>query len=401
VAVVEVPVSAPVPKGRYLLTLDLVQEGVTWFSAQGVAPLSLAIDVNGGYGATYQTPPTAQILIGAASTVAVTVQNTGTRVWSAAGPTPVRLGSHLRDQAGRLLLWDGPRAALPNDVGPGGSAAIVLPLPQPAVTGTDVLELDLVQEGVLWFSSEGVAMKSLVANVGTAYAATYTVAAAPALLPGERLRLAATIVNAGAFTWTSTGANPVRVSSHVFDASGRLVRWDGPRVELTGDVAPGAVTQAALLLDAPLTAGSYVVRVDLVREGQAWFSSQGVAMLDLPLTVAIDRRASISFSASRVSRAAPGVVSVTIRNTSGVALSSAGANGVNVSSHWLSADGAPLLWDAPRVALPSTLLPGEQAVVSLPLATPPAGAAVLVADLVQEGIAWFGVGPSVPVTVTQ
>ena len=399
-ATVDVPISAPLPKGRYSLVLDLVQEGVTWFSTQGATTLSLAIEVNGGYGATYQAPASAQILIGAPSTIAVTVTNTGTRVWPASGATPVRLGSHLRDQAGKLLLWDGPRVALAADVPPGAIATLAVPLPQPASAGTYVVELDLVHEGVLWFSSEGVPTKQLPASAVTGYAAKYTVGALSPLLPGERVRVAGIVANLGAFTWSAGGPNPVRVSSHVFDAGGRLVRWDGARAGLTADIAPGTSAQATLVVDAPLAAGSYLVRVDLVREGLSWFSSQGVATLDLPLTVIADRRAALSFSVSSVSRASPGAIAITVRNTSTVALSSDGPNGVNVSSHWLGADGKPLLWDAPRVALPRALLPGEQVVVSLPLAQPPIGAAALAADLVQEGVSWFGTGLSLPVTVT-
>src|SRR5205085_11106141 len=62
VAIADVRGNAPLPKGSYRLAIDLVLEGVSWFSTQGVSPLSLAIEVNGGYGATYQTAATAQIV---------------------------------------------------------------------------------------------------------------------------------------------------------------------------------------------------------------------------------------------------------------------------------------------------------------------------------------------------
>ena len=400
VAVVDVPISAPLPRGLYLLKVDLVQEGVTWFSTQRVPMLSLAIAVNGGYSATYQAGASAQIVIGAASNAVVTVTNTGSRVWPAAGPTPVRLGSHLRDQNGKVLLWDGPRAPLGADVAPGAVATVTLSLPQPPTAGAYVVELDLVQEGVLWFSSEGVATKALPASAVSGYGARYSIVPPSPMLPGQRVRLAALVSNTGAFSWSANGANPVRLSSHLFAANGGIVRWDGARAELAADIAPGASTQTAVIVDAPMTAGSYVLRVDLVREGVSWFSAQGVATLDLPLTVIADRRASVGFNISSVSRSAPAPVAVTIRNASSVLLSPDGARPVSVSSHWLGANGTVLLWDGPRVALPRVLLPGDQLVVSITLAPPPTGASALVIDLVQEGAAWFGTGSAVPVTVT-
>ena len=401
VATVDVPVMAPLPKGSYQLKVDVVQEGVTWFSSQGVSPLSLGIEVNGGYGATYQTDASTQIVIGAASTLVVTVLNTGTRVWPATGPTPVRLGTHLRDQTGKLVVWDGPRATLSADLAPGGATVLTVPLPQPAAPGSYNVELDLVQEGVLWFSSEGVVTKAVPASVTSGYAARYAIASPPPpMLPGERARVAAQVSNSGSFTWSASGATPVHLSTHLVDASGAIVVWDGARTQLAGDLAPGASTQATLLVDAPAPIGAYTVRVDLVREGLAWFSQQGVATADLPLVVLADRRASVAFTLTTVSRSAPTPLSVMVRNAGNALLSSEGGNPVNVSSHWIGADGAPLLWDAPRVALPRALLPGDQATVSLPLAVPPQGTAALIVDLVQEGMAWFGTGALAPVTVT-
>jgi hypothetical protein len=38
--------AAPATAGRYLLELDLVEEGVTWFSAAGVAPVRIPFVVD-------------------------------------------------------------------------------------------------------------------------------------------------------------------------------------------------------------------------------------------------------------------------------------------------------------------------------------------------------------------
>ncbi len=400
---VDVPIAVPQQQQPYVVQVDLVQEGVAWFSSQGVAPLALSVTVNAGYGATYQTTQSAlQLATGASPpSLSVTVMNTGTRTWPAGGATPVRLASHLRDAAGALLVWDGPRASLAADVAPGGFAMMALPLPVPASLGSYTLELDLVQDGLTWFSSQGVATRALPLVVSSGYGARYGTAPLPALLPGGRLTVPLTLTNTGAFTWSPSGANPVRVASHVLDASGNVVNWDGARSQLAADVGPNATAQATLVVDAPSLPGTYLVRVDLVREGLAWFSAQGAPSLEVALTVIADRRAVASLSVTSVSRSSPQPIIVTVTNPSAIALTPEGDAPVVVGSHWLALDGRILLWDGPRVALPRALLPAQQLTLSLPLAPPPGGAAFLVVDLVQEGVAWFGTGVAAPVTVTQ
>ena len=44
-SVVKITIQAPEEPGRYILQYDMVHEGVTWFSEQGVIPLEVNIDV--------------------------------------------------------------------------------------------------------------------------------------------------------------------------------------------------------------------------------------------------------------------------------------------------------------------------------------------------------------------
>ena len=359
-------------------------------SSAGPAPSSTTLR----YGATYQTQAASLNLLLATPppALSVVVTNTGTRTWSAGGMTPVRLSSHWRDASGAIALWDGPRGLLASDVPAGASATISLPLALPQSVGSYTLELDLVQEGVTWFATQGVPTKRIAATISSGYGATYAVESVPSLLPGVRVRVRATLVNNGAFTWAPGGATPVRLAYHVLDATQNMVVWDGARGALAGDVAPGASTTAALVVDAPLSAGSYLVRIDLVREGVTWFSAQGVATIQVALVVAEDRRATTSYATQTVSRSAPQPITVVVKNTSSVAIGPEGTAPTNVASHWLAPDGSAVLWDGPRATLPRLLLPGDSASVTLPLAAPPAGASQLVVDLVQEGLAWFGIG---------
>nr|MDQ3806490.1 SAM-dependent methyltransferase [Acidobacteriota bacterium] len=64
------------------------------------------------------------------------------------------LGNHWLDAAGRVLVNDDARAALPFDLAPGEEAEIPLVVRAPAA-GEYVLEVDLVQESVSWFGLKG------------------------------------------------------------------------------------------------------------------------------------------------------------------------------------------------------------------------------------------------------
>jgi hypothetical protein len=156
-------------------------------------------------------------------------------------------------------------------------------------------------------------------------------------------------------------------------------------------VAPGQSVITTVIVNAPVKPGPYTVKVDLVREGMAWLSSYGVAPATIALQDIEDYRAAFQLATTPVSRAAPSI-SVTVTNPSITTWSNSGPNTVDLSSHWLAADGTVLAWDGPRAALGAAIAPGASVTVTLPLAAPPPGAAALVVDLVAEGLRWFGAG---------
>jgi hypothetical protein len=137
----------------------MVQDGVTWFSSQGVATgnQTVTVVVGGGppYGATYSPAAVPPLTISQATTVAVTVTNTGSLTWGA--NSVFRLAYHWYDGSGTTVVWNGLRTYLPQAVGPSQSLALTASLLAPTTPGTYTLKWDLVQEGVTWFSSQGVA----------------------------------------------------------------------------------------------------------------------------------------------------------------------------------------------------------------------------------------------------
>jgi len=390
--------TAPAVAGSYSLRFDLLRDGVGTFSSRGTQPAIVPVRVGSGVGASYAPAAGAQSFeLSATTTLTVSVTNTGTRPWPAGGPNPVRLSYHwVKD--GAVAVWDGLRGALPADVPAGGTAKVSLPVMPPATAGTYVLRLDLVQEGVSWFGGLGVAPHDLAASVRAAYVASYTVGASTVLLPGGRTVIAVTVKNDGTVPWTAGGSDPVRLATHVSDARGSTVIWDGQRTSFASDVAPGASVTTNAVVDAPLVAGSYRVRVDVVREGIAWFSSLGVPTGDADLLVAADFRARLPGGTLTVSRASP-VVEIAVTNT-GIATWTPGwLAPLALAAHWFDAGGAVLVWDGPRTPVRAPVAPNETMTLAVQLGTPPPGAALLTIDLVADGFRWFGSGPLRVVTL--
>jgi hypothetical protein len=95
-------------------------------------------------------------------TLPVSVTNGGTTTWQ---PGAFNVSYHLYTQSGAVLVWDGLRTALPSSIAPGQAATLDLIVRMPANAGSYLLRVDLVQEGVSWFSSQGVPMGSATLQV--------------------------------------------------------------------------------------------------------------------------------------------------------------------------------------------------------------------------------------------
>ncbi len=399
---VAVTIPTPTTPGSYVLAVDLVREGLSWFSAGGVAPAKRNVAITSGLAASYAPVASTQsTFVLGANTFPVTVTNTGTATWPAGGPTPVHLSYHWLDGTGQMVVWDGSRAALATDLAPGQSAVIAITVASPPAVGAYRLRLDLVQEGVTWFSAQGVTPRELAISVTTGFGATYAIAPpATSFLPGSRAVLAVTLTNTGLLAWPAGGPTPVRAAAHLSDLVGVMLVWDGERTLLPNDVAPGQSVMLNIAVAVPLAVPptTYDVKVDLVREGVAWFSSSGIPAGAVVLGASPDYRASIATTATTVSRGAPSITA-TVTNSSLVPWLTGGAAPIDVSSHWLAADGTALVWDGPRVPLGRIVSPGGSLTLTVPLAPPPPGAVSVVIDLVAEGSRWFGSGSPRPITL--
>ncbi len=84
------------------------------------------------------------------------VRNTGNAQWRIYGGRPVLLSYHWYTPTGQIVEFDGRRTSLPVPLAPNEAVAVELYVEPPPHAGDFVLEIDLVEEGVGWFSQRGV-----------------------------------------------------------------------------------------------------------------------------------------------------------------------------------------------------------------------------------------------------
>jgi hypothetical protein len=95
---------------------------------------------------------------------------------------------------------------------------------------------------------------------------------------GARASVLVRVRNAGDRVWPARerGARyQVTLGNHWLAADGRVLRNDDGRAPLARDLAPGEETLMPLVVNAPRAAGDYVLEVDALQEGVAWFGLRG------------------------------------------------------------------------------------------------------------------------------
>lgn len=370
---VPVAFTAPTTRGFYVVNWDLQIPGNAWFADLYGTPVvrrTLAVTDLGVEWTNTATPsfaePSSQL------PVSITVKNTGVRTWV---PGEFALSYHLYDDlSGQLVAWDGQRGALTAAVAPGASATIALRIALPGVKTRYRIRYDMVHEGQGWFSDFGAPRATAFVNVGFDYSATYTTPAALSTSPGETKTVPLTISNPSAREWPAG----VVLGTHIYRTDGSLLEWNGVRTALPS-IGPGESATVNARVLAPAIPGGYRVAFDLVNEGVAWFSSMGVTPAATGLTVVRVDNARYDIG----SRSGTGLP-VTVTNTG---LSTLRASEVFLSYH-LWRDGAPAVWDGPRLRLPRDLAPGASATI-LVTGLPTSGDVEVRFDLVREGVAWF------------
>ena len=213
------------------------------------------------------------------------ITNDSDALWRASGTDAVRLAYHWIDGKGRTVTWDGLRTSLPADVAPGSTVRVTARVLAPAEAAPYALSFDLVREGAAWYSQRGVEPAIVGVSVDRGFAAAYAPdGGIDALVGGAPAVLAVAVTNTGISRWLS-GA--VRLAYHWLRPDGTMVVWDGARAPaFSRDVAAGETAMVKLVVAPPTSVkGAFVLRLDLVEEGIAWFGDHSGGISDLGVVI--------------------------------------------------------------------------------------------------------------------
>jgi 2-polyprenyl-3-methyl-5-hydroxy-6-metoxy-1,4-benzoquinol methylase len=106
--------------------------------------------------------------------------------------------------------------------------------------------------------------------------------------PGQEFGVAATVKNLTGTVWLKNGRRGtgyVQLGAHLLDARGQTLRHDYGRAALSKDMQQDDMSVIDLRLTAPEPPGRYVLRLDMVDEGIAWFSEVNSQPADVELVV--------------------------------------------------------------------------------------------------------------------
>jgi hypothetical protein len=98
------------------------------------------------------------------------------------------------------------------------------------------------------------------------------------------------VKNASDTLWIVYGSGPgnkyrVAVADSWLDSKGKLITSMDGRYGLPANLGPGREVEVPLVINAPVTTGDYVLQLDMVQEGVAWFSEKGSPTLKVNVKV--------------------------------------------------------------------------------------------------------------------
>ncbi len=358
-------------------------------------------------------PEILSLAAGETRTVTVVVRNAGSLAWNRAEPQPFRLAYRWYKADGTEVAEEDIRTPLPRSRVDKGSKVTFsqAKVRAPAQPGHYILRWDIVHEQITWFYQQGSPRPSQEIEVAPAYQVTWVEDTVAEQMPGDHtLRVDFVLRNNGSQTWPAGGDHPVRLGYRWFQLDGQtevLVK-EGFRTALPRDVAPGEevhITDAKLYT--PEMAGTYLLRWDLVKEGQFWFSDQRATPWQEQVVIESQPRRVLWIAPTtwpqKMVAGETRELTFRLRNNGSRAWAAAGHNPVHLAYNWFTPDGHLAGdWDTFRASLPLNVNAGQQVTVTPVYLKVPSttGDYILRWDLVEEGVAWFSKEGSPPLEVS-
>jgi hypothetical protein len=99
--------------------------------------------------------------------ISVSVHNTSDFAWIAVGDHAVHFAYHWLDKEGKVVVFDGVRTNLKEDLPVGGTEKLSATILAPSAPGDYTLRLTMVEEGVAWFNDRGAKAVDLPVKVAS------------------------------------------------------------------------------------------------------------------------------------------------------------------------------------------------------------------------------------------
>jgi thioesterase domain-containing protein/acyl carrier protein len=185
-----------------------------------------------------------------------------------------------RPEAGWAKYYSGPFTV---DMIPGGHGHFFEEPNVQALAATIGRRVDAArQSGVPPTGATGGAGQALPES---AYRAALTATVPPSVGASQRLSVPVKVTNLGTVTWSASSVSGVFIANRWLTPEGQVIAHLDGAAGLPRDLTPGASDSQMLTITAPAVAGAYLLELDLVDEGVAWFRTQGSKATYLPVDV--------------------------------------------------------------------------------------------------------------------
>ena len=376
-------VSAPLVAGPYDFRWQMIQEGNGLFGAVGSnSPVSVTLLVNN---AAFVTQTVASVMVtGRTENVSLTLRNTGDTTWTTAGGYALASVNPSDN-----TIWGVSRVSLTGNILPGQDAVFNFAVTPPLTPGTNNFQWQMIQTnaGLFGVTSSNVAVTVRALRTDAEFVSQSVPAS---MLTGRLYTAVVSFKNTGEVTWDN--ASGFRLAA--VNPGNDLV-WGTNRVALAVPVAPGQTGVFAFAVSAPLVAGPYDFRWQMIWEGSGLFGAVG-SNSPVTVTLPVNNAAFVTQTvASVVLTGQVSNVSVRMRNTGDwpwTALGGYALASVNPLNN--------TVWGGNRAVLPAETAPGQEAVFNFVMVAPlTPGTNNFQWQMIQAGVGLFG-APSDNVAVT-